>query len=734
MHQCPAAECCRRERALVERLPQTILESVALIPLPTLPQVLVRFLALIDDERATMADLAAVADRDPALAAQLVTIASSPPYRRETTDISLEQLLDDIGKPLLRALASCMAVQNSHTQTIYERNFDYAGFWRHSLLVAALARALAVETGYRNAGEAYLAGLFHDIGQLLLVGGVGEFCTLSPGEGVGETGAAGLTQVLNGIDLAGLGARLVDGWHLSSFMADAVLFHQFSPEQISPAGPLCRIVWSAHRLGSAAGGIETLDDPPGLLVIPAILGLDGATVIKACRSAHAWVGECVDSLGVQAPVPEAAVPASRFIYPYVSLPKRDNRDSSRAHLEALARNMAVMQPLQECLPAFADESGLCGALRETARLLFALPRPVFLLLRTDRSILAVADSAGQSPLLSRLELPPDPEQSLAASAFRTKLPVSSFDDASTQAPRLLDIQLARLLGSQGLLCIPMGNGDSAEGVMVFGLSREQYVGRRRALDWMTAFARLAARSLGLCRTMAERERKISAELTSQFEQKARKVIHETVNPLGIINNYLKIFSEKLVDAPDVQGELNILKEEISRVERIVRRLNEQPEPSSPVETVNVNALIDGMMALYGESLFEARGIAIDKQLDPGAPLARADRDSLKQILFNLWKNSSEAMPQGGSFLIATSTPDGDAAGCAVEIRLGDTGPGIPPEVMARLFQPLDPDRSSANSGVGLSIVASLVERLGGEISCNSSPGQGTTFTIRLARA
>ena len=62
---------------MVEKLPQTILESVALIPLPALPQVLVRFLALVDDERTTMADLARVVAQDPAFTAQFLTIASA---------------------------------------------------------------------------------------------------------------------------------------------------------------------------------------------------------------------------------------------------------------------------------------------------------------------------------------------------------------------------------------------------------------------------------------------------------------------------------------------------------------------------------------------------------------------------------------------------------------------------------------------------------------------------------
>ena len=253
-------------------LPQTILESVTTISLPPLPQVLVRFLALVEDEHTPLTDLAALVAQDPAFTAQLLTIANSPPYRHEMTTIDLEQSLNALGRPLLRTLASCMAVQNAHTRSVYDRNFDYSGFWTHSLLVAALARSLAHAAGYRDTEEAYFAGLLHDIGQLLLVGGVGEFCPILPGAG-SETGASGLTQILNSIDHALVGARLVESWQLSSFMADAVLFHQFPSEQVGSAELLCRIVWSAHRLSECAGEIdEALALSPDISAVPAILG------------------------------------------------------------------------------------------------------------------------------------------------------------------------------------------------------------------------------------------------------------------------------------------------------------------------------------------------------------------------------------------------------------------------------------------------------------------------------
>lgn len=718
-----------------ERLPKQILESVTSIPLLPLPQVLVRFLALAEDDHRSIRELADVVAIDPAFTAQLFTIAVSPPFSRNMTPISLEKSMAALGLPLLRTLASCLAVQNLQMHPYYERNLDYSGFWCHSLKVAACARSLAEAAGYRDLEEAYLSGLLHDIGQLLLVGGGAEFCDTLPTASGQEKGLSGLTQILNGVDQAKLGARLLENWQMSSFLPDAVLFHKFPVDQIRSADILCKIVWSAHYLSGIAGENMPLDElSQDGLQVHALLGIEPAAVDKACVSSMAWAAERAASLGLQLQMPQAVPPDCKYIYPYLSVLKRDVSDTAQLHLEARIRIQAVIQPLQQSLSFIAGEEDLIVSLSIASRLLFGLHRPVFLLPQAGRPVLIPAAGEGEPPLLSRLEIPLDACPSLVATAFLTQRPCSSFaDNDNNPAPSLLDIQLARLLGSDGLLCIPMSSASQQAGVMVYGLTGEQYARKLKLLEWINVFAQAAAGCFASFRALRERDRLLSAELTGRFEQKARKIVHEAVNPLVIINNYLQIFAGKLGDGADGHQEMTILKEEISRVERIIRRLNDQPEPSLPFES-DVNALIEGMLVLYGESLFEARKIDVDTQLTHGLPPVRADRDSLKQILLNLWKNSAEAMPSGGSFLVSTGFTSQESTGCrVVEIRLSDSGPGIPADVSERLFEPLAPDRRPANSGVGLSIVASLVERVGGEITCNSTP-QGTTFTIRIAFA
>ena len=84
---------------MLDKLPQIIPDLVSTIPLPPLPQVLVRFLKRLEDEQTPLADLAALVAQDPAFTAQILTVASTPPYRRENTSISLEQSIAALGMP-----------------------------------------------------------------------------------------------------------------------------------------------------------------------------------------------------------------------------------------------------------------------------------------------------------------------------------------------------------------------------------------------------------------------------------------------------------------------------------------------------------------------------------------------------------------------------------------------------------------------------------------------------------
>jgi signal transduction histidine kinase/HD-like signal output (HDOD) protein len=719
----------------VRQIPDTIRDAVESINLPSIPHVLLSFLHMVEDDQASIKELATLVGQDPSLCARFLTVANSPALRCEAEIKSLERCMIVLGTRLARTLATCLAIQRVFAGISENPNYDFAGFWGHSLRVAELARGIAVRLNCSDVEEVYLAGLLHDVGQLLLLGGVGERYGDMLRLSINETVLSGIEGPMLGTDHAMVAAWLVDQWKLTSFMSDAVLFHHKSAQEIVAADTLSQIIWSSHIVASYNEKIdlEQEKDLPDLVAVKAMLGLELAELVSIRRVTNERVAMLAEALAVSEADDARTLPA-----PYVPVEnlraKVNDADPAYSRMDALVRDMALMHSLKPNLSEKESEAEILIAVRESAQILFGLGSLAFFLIQPDKQILLCPDFAGQPPLLQRLEIRIDPANSLAAAVASGDKPCSTFDKEPPAVCTLVDVQVARALACEGVLYVPMLTRKKCLGIMVYGLSQARYVRVRKNLEWMTSYAHLAALSIESWRELRSREQKRELSLTNSFEQQARKVVHEARNPLGIIRNYLKIVSQRLPEESDVRQELDILKEEIDRVSQILRRLNDFSEHAPATDPVDINGVIRGMLALYGESLFSSRGITVDLALDQSLSSVPGDRDSLKQILLNLWKNGSEATPAGGRFVISTHNNVLQAGRPQVEIRVSDTGPGLPEDVMERLFQPLEPNRKPGHLGLGLSIVATLVERLGGLVTCQSNPGLGTSFIIQLPQA
>jgi nitrogen-specific signal transduction histidine kinase len=471
---------------------------------------------------------------------------------------------------------------------------------------------------------------------------------------------------------------------------------------------------------------------PDLVAVTSILGIDMTEITSILEHTSEQVALLADALGVVEsenarilPSPVAPTESDRI--------RHNDPDPVHAHMDEMVRDMALMQSLQHNMAALNSEEDLYIAIKESAKILFSLGRIAFLLVNPDETTLSGANFAGQSAMLKRLEIKLDARSSLAAAVASDTQPCSTFDKVRPVEISLLDIQIARSMNSDGVLYVPMRIGEQCIGVMVYGLTDSQYTVIRKRLPWLTRFAHLAATSIDAWRKLRSAEKQIASNVAGSYELQARRVIHEAGNPLSIIKNYLKIVSLKIPGENDIHQELDILREEIDRVSHILQRLDSASALSPQAGTVNINSVIDGMLSLYGDSLFSVNGITVEKMLDRTLAPISCDQDGVKQILLNIWKNSAEAMPDGGRVLISTKDNVSRNGLQFVEILLSDNGPGLPPDVRQRLFQQLESDRRPGHSGLGLSIVAMLVGHLGGHISCQSEAGNGTTFSILLPR-
>jgi two-component system, NtrC family, sensor kinase len=207
--------------------------------------------------------------------------------------------------------------------------------------------------------------------------------------------------------------------------------------------------------------------------------------------------------------------------------------------------------------------------------------------------------------------------------------------------------------------------------------------------------------------------------------------HEINNPMAVMQGNLDLVRELLGSRADtVKRELQLVDDQIGRVRTIVSRLLEFARPSDfsgDVEPVDADELLADCLVLVGH-LLRRGNIEVERTV---TTLRRVttNRNELQQVLVNLLVNAIQAMGEGGRLALAAE--DWDVAGypAGILIKVGDTGPGIAPEMLDRIFDPFYTTKRGAGTGLGLPISASLLRRYGGRISVESQPGCGSVFSV-----
>lgn len=231
------------------------------------------------------------------------------------------------------------------------------------------------------------------------------------------------------------------------------------------------------------------------------------------------------------------------------------------------------------------------------------------------------------------------------------------------------------------------------------------------------------------RLLAER-RALQNEKLSTLGLLAGSIAHEIKNPLSSIKTLATVMAEDLGPASSHTEDLRLILGEVNRLSTITNQLLSfvRPAPSTPLGCA-VGPLIETTLSVMRHWAHE-RGVAVRLMLDDGAVCVAADEASLREVFFNLIKNAVEAAPGNGCVTVRTgieTTTDGLQQ---VVVEIQDDGPGLPPEVQDRLFEPFVTTKV-AGTGLGLYLVGRQIRAAGGQILCRSSPQTGTLFTITL---
>jgi PAS domain S-box-containing protein len=237
--------------------------------------------------------------------------------------------------------------------------------------------------------------------------------------------------------------------------------------------------------------------------------------------------------------------------------------------------------------------------------------------------------------------------------------------------------------------------------------------------------------LGIARDMTETkklEQQIrNSEKLASVGRLAAGVAHEINNPLGGILNCLYNLRKGTL-SPSRQEEYRVSMEDgVRRVQKIVRQLLDFSQQHDPeFALTDINLVVDRVLVLTTH-LFAPNRIRLETGFGQGLPNIMVDRHMIEQVLMNLVLNAVQAMKDGGGLTIRTSVVEGV---CLIEVC--DTGSGIPPAVLPRIFDPFFSTKSEGEgTGLGLSVSLGIVERHGGKILVDSEVGKGTIFTLCL---
>jgi len=225
------------------------------------------------------------------------------------------------------------------------------------------------------------------------------------------------------------------------------------------------------------------------------------------------------------------------------------------------------------------------------------------------------------------------------------------------------------------------------------------------------------------------DRLIQAEKLASMGQMAAGIAHELNNPLGVVLMYAHLLLEELGDGspPKAREDAQRIASEAGRTRSIVQGiLNFAREEKVERRPTDINALLRESLA--GARSLDADGkIGVETDLDAAMPTYRVDPRQLRQVFDNVIRNAIEVMPGGGTLGVTSRGLAG-----AFTVQVTDTGPGIPDDMLPRLFMPFVTTKPvGRGTGLGLSVCYGIVKMHGGSIAASNRPGGGACFEITI---
>ncbi len=248
------------------------------------------------------------------------------------------------------------------------------------------------------------------------------------------------------------------------------------------------------------------------------------------------------------------------------------------------------------------------------------------------------------------------------------------------------------------------------------------LGIQRLVDWL--LLRMRHEDLVKRLERLEQETRQTEKLKS-VAALAAGLCHELRSPLQVIQTHVEVLPDHY-DEPGFRKRCTeTMRAEIIRINDLLKQLMDFAKPKQPLfRPIEPHEILDSTLGLLSNE-FVKRRIHLEKYYGANGTTIRADSDQMRQVILNLVLNALQAIDKDGAVTVSTRQENGYFV-----LDIKDSGPGFDPRIAPKLFEPFNSSKQGG-TGLGLSMVHSIVKEHGGKISAESKPGQGTVFSVKL---
>lgn len=649
---------------------QDMRQRLLTVQLPSPPQTLLKLLTLCQSDDTGMAELSELVGQDPAMTAKVLAVAHSAAFHRsEGAALTLFQSCSRLGTALIKVLViseSVLQTFNAFRQSI---TADLRPFWRHSLLVAVIARELAKRLDLHNAEEAYLSGLLHDVGRLALTvaaeADVGDLFEAPDDDALcaREQGRVGMSHVQ-------AGAWLLEKWHLDAAVIESVSQHHGDALMLMDAHPLTRILHLAHRLGDIP-----LQDLAQVAHLAGEQGLSSDDLKAIVQTAALQVDQIARDLGLEISAGDTQA-HKKLAAPVQPL------DDNQTRLARDVFDRSVFNEMAMTLVAQRNMQSALASMREHASALLQLEDSVVFLLRDTPRMLVAASMGEHHRKPGPMSFGVESHVPLAACVDTRSVVFSSVDEEHANA-------LHQFMDTDELVLIPLVTSQSVLGVLMAAVPAElgSYLKNQNAK--LQAFGVYAGLALAR-RHQADKLRRAQIAVAKQ------------------------------------EGRIELL-----RISGEVRQLIDQMAGKLPFGPVDLCSMVREMVQLLQDSQLIPEQIQIRSQLTDRQALVQGSAEMIKQIVHILLKNAWEAMPAGGDIDIEVGALVQRQGAMYTVLSVSDNAVGTSVQsVQAELYEPVSGKQVDEQRMQGLGIVNYLTEQMAGQVKF-SADEFGTRFDVLL---